>query len=117
LLKKRGIVKTIIISTVLLTIGAFCLADARNSDSVGTGKMITLPQEQVTLKPGIGQDMVLENCAVCHSLDYITMQPRGSKAQWAATVQKMVRFFGAAIPEDTAQTIIEYLAGQYGSEK
>jgi mono/diheme cytochrome c family protein len=102
---------------ILLSLGIACLAEAGSSESDSLQKKITLPPEQVTLKPGTGQDKVLENCAICHSLDYITMQPRGSKAQWTATVQKMIRVYGAAIPEDTAPTIIEYLTIQYGSGK
>jgi sulfite dehydrogenase (cytochrome) subunit B len=101
----------------LLSLGIVYPVAAGNSESDSLLKKITLPPEQMTLKPGTGQDKVLENCAICHSLDYITMQPRGSKAQWAATVQKMIRVFGAAIPEDTAPIIIEYLAVQYGSGK
>jgi sulfite dehydrogenase (cytochrome) subunit B len=104
-----------ILAAILLSLGIVCLAEAASSESNNLQKKITLPPEQVTLKPGTGQDKVLENCAICHSLDYITMQPRGSKAQWTGTVQKMIRVYGAAIPEDSASIIIDYLTSQYGS--
>jgi sulfite dehydrogenase (cytochrome) subunit B len=106
-----------ILLAILWSLGIIFPVIAGSSESDSLQKKITLPPERVTLKPGPGQDKVLENCAVCHSLDYISMQPPGSRAQWTATVQKMIRVFGAAIPEDTAPIIIEYLAVQYGSGK
>jgi hypothetical protein len=45
------------------------------------------------------------------------MQPKMSKAQWAATVTKMVKAFGAPIPQEDADRISEYLAGAYGTGK
>lgn len=109
--------KRFLLLIIVLSLGMATLAYAKISESSGAQKSITLPPEEVTLKPGKGQDKVLEQCAVCHSLDYITMQPRGTRAQWTATVQKMIRLFGAAIPEETAQSIAEYLYTQYGSGK
>jgi sulfite dehydrogenase (cytochrome) subunit B len=116
-LQKGGPMKKILLVILLLALGITPLAYGKISESSGNQKTIVLPPEQVTLNPGKGQDKVLEHCAVCHSLDYILMQPRGTKAQWTATVQKMIRLFGAAIPEDTAQAIAEYLYTQYGSGK
>jgi hypothetical protein len=54
---------------------------------------------------------------ICHSLDYITMQPRVSKTQWTATVNKMINVMAAPIPKSDAQIIIEYLAEHYGTGK
>ena len=109
--------KKTLLTILWLVLGINTLTYAKISDSSGNPKTIVLPPEQVALQPGKGQDKVLEHCAVCHSPDYIPMQPRGTKAQWTATVQKMIRLYGAAIPEDTAQAIAEYLFTNYGSEK
>ena len=38
---------------------------------------ITLPPDKITLAPGPGADVTQTQCAFCHSLEYITMQPKG----------------------------------------
>jgi hypothetical protein len=45
------------------------------------------------------------------------MQPKFSKAQWTATVTKMIKVFGAPIPQEDADTIINYIATSYGTGK
>jgi hypothetical protein len=45
------------------------------------------------------------------------MQPNFSKAQWTATVVKMIKVFGAPIPQEDADTIANYLGIAYGSGK
>jgi cytochrome c5 len=74
---------------------------------------ITLPQEKITLAPGPGADVTQTQCAFCHSLEYIPMQPRGSAAQWQGVVTKMIKTFGAPISEANAKIIAEYLATHY----
>lgn len=85
--------------------------------SAGDVVSITLPQENVPLKPGQGVDLVAKNCLPCHSLDYITTQPQGTPAQWQATVTKMIKVYGAPIGEEDAKVIAAYLATQYGAGK
>jgi hypothetical protein len=80
-------------------------------------KSIDLPVIQVDLKPGPGVEKTSALCTICHSLDYITMQPPFSRAQWTGTVTKMVKVMGAPISEDDAKTIIEYLSTSYGNGK
>lgn len=73
-----------------------------------------LPRETADLKPGAGADAVQANCGLCHSLDYIAMQPpqRGA-AFWQASVTKMVRVYGAPIAPAHEQEIVDYLAANY----
>jgi cytochrome c5 len=80
-------------------------------------KQITLPVIQTKLAPGAGLEKVSTLCNICHSLDYITMQPRGTKAQWTATVTKMRKVMGAPINDADAGVIIDYLSKHYGTEK
>jgi cytochrome c5 len=75
---------------------------------------ITLPPDAIALTPGPGADVTQTQCAFCHSLDYITTQPRGPAAQWQGVVTKMLKVYGAPISEANARIIVEYLAGQYG---
>jgi sulfite dehydrogenase (cytochrome) subunit B len=54
------------------------------------------------------------NCLVCHSVDYIAMQPPGKgKAFWESEVTKMVKVYHASIDEAQAKAIAAYLADTY----
>lgn len=78
---------------------------------------IELPKIAVELGAGDGKETTERFCGICHSLDYITLQPPFSKAQWTATVNKMIKVMGAPIAEEDAKVIINYLAAKYGTGK
>jgi len=82
-------------------------------------KSITLPpdNQHARLEPGPNRDLTQTQCQVCHSTDYIVMQPRGDAKQWAGVVTKMIKVFGAPINEADAKAITEYLATAYGPAK
>ncbi len=82
-----------------------------------SAKTIVLPPEDWDLRPGPGLQRVQLSCVLCHSLDYIKLQPPLTKAQWSAVVTKMIRVYGAKITADDAGTISDYLAEYYGTEK
>jgi cytochrome c5 len=92
--------------TVMLVAGASAPAAAETIS-------ITLPQDKITLAPGPGADVTQTQCAFCHSLEYITMQPKGPAAQWQGVVTKMIKIFGAPISDANAKVITEYLAAHY----
>lgn len=75
-------------------------------------------EESIQLKEGTGRDVTTARCAVCHSLDYITMvAPVMNRAAWEKSVRKMIDVFGAPVNEHDASRIVEYLGQQYsGSE-
>jgi cytochrome c5 len=102
--------KTLLTIPLLLIVG---FASAGPQDSIYS---IALPNIQTELKAGEGKEKTETLCAICHSLDYITMQPRFTRAQWTATVNKMTKV-GAPINENDAQKIIGYLTMQYGTRK
>jgi len=108
----------IVISIVILA-AAFAFAQGQGSSNVekGTVHSMELPVIQTQLKSGPGLDKVSTLCNVCHSLDYITMQPPFPWATWTAEVNKMIKVMGAPINEEDAKTIIEYLASNYGTGK
>jgi hypothetical protein len=54
---------------------------------------------------------------MCHSLDYITTQPRGGAAQWQGVVTKMKNVYSAPLSEDESKAIVEYLAAHYGTAR
>lgn len=68
------------------------------------------------LAPGEGKNDVENNCELCHSPRYITMQPPLTAATWAGEVDKMRKTYGANIPEDAAQKIAQYLGSHYSPE-
>ena len=76
---------------------------------------IELPVIPVQLKSGPGLDKVSTLCNICHSTDYITMQPPFARSTWTAEVNKMVKVMGAPINEDDAKTIVNYLVAAYGT--
>jgi sulfite dehydrogenase (cytochrome) subunit B len=73
-------------------------------------------EQPIELKAAPGKDVVENNCAACHSLDYIQMNaPFPTSRKWEETVHKMIEVFGAPIDEGDARKITEYLAKHYGS--
>ena len=73
-----------------------------------------LPKETVAFKPGPNLDVVQNNCAACHSADYINAQPRGLKKDfWQAEVTKMIKVYGAPIEDADVGKIVDYLAATY----
>ena len=104
---------------LFLSVGFVQAQDAppKTTADAGTVHSITIPNIQVPLKEGDGRSKAEAYCSVCHSTDYITMQPKFSRAQWTATVTKMIKAFGAPIPLDDADTIINYLSSNYGTGK
>jgi len=77
----------------------------------------TAGEDAVKLKPGDNLEIVEQNCAACHSLDYIQMNaPFLDQKGWQAEVTKMVNAFKAPIAEADQQKIIAYLSTHYSKE-
>jgi hypothetical protein len=68
------------------------------------------------LAEGEGRREVQSFCAICHSTRYITMQPPLPGATWEAEVTKMMKTYGAPIPEAAAKKITAYLQAHYAPE-
>ena len=74
-----------------------------------------LPPETARLKAGPGADLAAAQCLLCHSADYISTQPRLSAAQWKTAVIKMKDKYGAPIDTNRVDSLVEYLAKNYGT--
>jgi sulfite dehydrogenase (cytochrome) subunit B len=75
----------------------------------------TADEDAIKLKPGDGLETVEQNCAACHSLDYIEMNSVFLDQEgWQAEVTKMVKTFGAPVDENDQAKIIAYLVANYG---
>jgi sulfite dehydrogenase (cytochrome) subunit B len=75
------------------------------------------PDEQpVSIKTAPGQETVENNCAACHSLDYVRINSVFLDHKvWQAEVDKMINVFGAPIEPKDAATIVDYLVKNYGT--
>jgi predicted secreted protein len=59
--------------------------------------------------------VVVRNCSACHSLDYITTQPRGKGEQfWRDSVTKMINVYGAPLSAEDADAVAATLAHKLG---
>lgn len=84
--------------------------------SDGNFGVAPFPSFSPDLAEGPGRTETESYCAMCHSTRYITMQPPLPAATWEAEVNKMVKTFGAPIPDATANKIISYLQTRYTPE-
>jgi hypothetical protein len=72
----------------------------------------TPPNETARLPPGPNLGLVQANCMICHSVDYITTQPRTFKdpqAFWTGEILKMKKAYGASIADADVSKISDYL--------
>jgi hypothetical protein len=79
-------------------------------------QVLSYPVPVVDLAPGDGLQDVQIYCNICHGTRYITMQPPLPAATWEAEVNKMIKTYGAAIPDDSTRKIILYLQTHYALE-
>jgi hypothetical protein len=101
--------------TVISAMPVILFGQAGESQSTVHSISIELPVIQTELKAGPGHDKASTLCNICHSVDYITMQPAFPRATWTAEVNKMIKVMGAPINEEDAKTIINYLSTEYGN--
>lgn len=73
-----------------------------------------LPADKPDLAVGPGRELVLGQCILCHSTDYISTQPRLTRPQWQAAVDKMRVRYGAPLSTNLSPAIVEYLTKNYG---
>jgi len=67
----------------------------------------------VNLPAGNGKDLVEARCVVCHDLTRVS-GARRAKSEWEGIVNQMVNRGAVATPEEK-QTMIAYLAAQFGT--
>ena len=80
--------------------------------------LIALPEDASTLTPSQlpGYRTAQLKCGLCHSADYINLQPRGlTTAQWSAEMVKMQKTYGAPLSDEEVAQLAEYLAAAYPS--
>jgi competence protein ComEA len=76
---------------------------------------VALATNVSSLPPGKGKAIVQRDCAGCHVLKVVTSK-RASKEQWSVLVDQMVSR-GADVPDEEIETVVEYLAKNFGAAK
>ncbi|HEV8677745.1 MAG TPA: hypothetical protein VGQ90_00115 [Stellaceae bacterium] len=72
-------------------------------------------EQPVVLTNAPGHEAVANNCAACHSLDYVRTNAKFlDRKTWQAEIDKMIKVFGADIAPQDAATIVDYLVKNYG---
>lgn len=75
-------------------------------------RSITLPTDPFSFQSAAGQDIANSYCVICHSADYIYMQPEHSQKKWQAIITKMKHVLGCPIPQDKITPLSAYLFNQ-----
>jgi cytochrome c5 len=81
----------------------------------GTIRAIKLPEVKAQLPPGPGREAVEAYCAVCHTPNYILIQPPFSRETWTAEVKKMQKTYMAPIPDEKIPELVGYLMAVRGA--
>jgi cytochrome c551/c552 len=75
---------------------------------------IKLPPETAAFKQDAGAEIANGQCLTCHSVEYVVIQPPMQRAFWKAEVQKMQQKYGAPIPQEQVEAVVDYLTRNYG---
>ena len=98
--------------TVTATLGAM----AALLGAAALSQPIELPLGEVPAELADAEgEVVANNCSGCHSLDYLTTQPRGKGAQfWRDSVTKMITVYKAPLSPEEAEQVSAVLAKKFG---
>jgi hypothetical protein len=88
--------------------------------AIATPKTITLPPDGAVLQPSSlpGYAKAQADCVVCHSAEYMFMQPpNAGRPYWDAMTKRMKAVFKAPFDEADIPAIVDYLSATYGNHK
>lgn len=77
--------------------------------SGGSVYRIILPHDELAIPPGPNREVFQASCTVCHSPRLVFTQPSLTEKQWDASVEKMIKVYGAPVSEDQKTKIMAYL--------
>lgn len=103
------IFQVLLVGIFLLSLNQWGLAGENRPDSPHA---IVLPLPSMTFQPGQGSDIASIYCGICHSAEYVYMQPPHDENTWGAIVHKMKQAFGCPIPDDLIPPLVHYLVSQ-----
>jgi len=88
--------------------------------AVAGSKSITLPADSAVLTPSPlpGYAKAQADCTVCHSAEYMLMQPpNAGRKYWEAMAHRMKTVFKAPFNEADIPDIVDYLSATYGNRQ
>lgn len=102
---------------ILMNLGISCSGPEANvQEQTISDQPVQLSEAGYHLPDRTGYDLFLSNCGICHSYRYIQMQPAFSRKTWEKTVDKMIKTFGAPIPDSSVVPIVDYLMAARGKK-
>ena len=93
----------------VMLLSSNCQDFNNNQPAAETDTAIKLSDYKVKFEQVEGYEQFEMHCITCHSLRYIEMQPDFPEKTWEMIVHKMVKNFGAPIPDTSQQMIVDYL--------
>jgi cytochrome c5 len=115
----RGVLALLLaLATLAPSTAAFAqpaAAPAASAPATVTGGGVTLHSVSTNfpdsdrLFPGAGADAINNNCLACHSAGMVLTQPRLSRADWQAEVEKMRSLYKAPVDASDVPAIVDYL--------
>ncbi len=107
MIKRRQ--QLLIFSCCVIVLGIALGVHAFNDERLTS---ITFPSDPITFQAGPGSHLATTYCLICHSAEYIYMQPPHSQKKWKEIVHKMKQTFGCPIPESDIPALLTYLVSQ-----
>ena len=102
-----------------LMLGCAVLGSAGITAAPAVSGGIALPADTSQLRKSdlAGYPIARQKCGICHSADYINLQPPGmTTQQWTAEMAKMQHTYGAPLSESDIDLVGEYLGVTYGGQ-
>lgn len=117
--QQTAAISAIVVIAVLAMLAIFPgIPKAERAEPVLSLEPVTFAMPEETAPPELadaGAELVVSTCSACHSLEYITTQPRGlGEKFWHDSVKKMVEVYGAPVEPADADTIANILADRFG---
>jgi len=112
------------VAAVALWLSGCGSTEEKNKNASAENLIKDVRDTEVKLPPAEGAELFATgaeafkaNCITCHSLRYIQMQPDFPEKTWQKIVDKMVKSFGAPIPDSTSKAIVKYLVAIKGKKE
>lgn len=83
----------------------------------GSLSVINIVSETPELPEHKGKDVFINYCGICHSLQYILIQPKFTKKVWEDEVHKMVEKYGAPISPEISTQVVDYIMALQAKEE
>jgi cytochrome c5 len=103
----------------LLTLGIFAVWDAPQISAADNSTGLTLqsvgadfPDPGRLFPGGDSADAINNNCLACHSAGMVLTQPKLSRAEWQAEVNKMRDTYKAPVGDEDVPAIVDYLVNR-----